>query len=97
MRELEEALFDEEGRLNDEYLIVNYVALSRLDLDRAVELLLEQKARHPTWYGTDMIAAFNMWARSVVIHPDMQRFYVEEGKWVDYLAADVPEYAHHKQ
>jgi len=97
IRELGEALFDEEGRLIDDYLIVNYVALSRLDLDRAVELLLEQKARHPTWYGTDMIAAFNMWARSVVVHPDMQRFYVKEGKWVDYLAADVPEYAQYKQ
>ena len=97
MRELEEALFNEEGRLYDDYLIVNYVALSRFDLDRAVELLLEQKARHPTWYGTDMIAVFNMWARDMIAHPDMQRFYVDEGKWVDYLSAAVPEYAQYKQ
>lgn len=97
MRELREALFDEEGRLVDDYLVSNYVALSQLDLDRAVELILAQKSRHPTWYGTDMIAAFNLWARDVVVHPDMQRFYVEQGKWVDYLSAEVPEYAQYKQ
>lgn len=97
MRELGEALFDEEGRLNDDFLVVNYVALSRLDLDRAVELILAQKARHPSWYGTDMIAAFYLWSWDVVIHPDMQRFYVDEGKWVDYLAAEVPEYAQYRQ
>jgi hypothetical protein len=44
-----------------------------------------------------MIAAFNMWARNVVTRPDMQRFYVDEGKWVDYLAAEVPEYAQYGQ
>ena len=97
MRELGEALFDEEGRLNDDFLVVNYVALSRLDLDRAVELILAQKARHPSWYGTDMIAAFYLWSWDVVIHPDMQRFYVDEGKWVDYVAAEVPEYAQYRQ
>jgi TolB-like protein len=97
MRELREALFDEDGHLVDDYQIASYVALSRFDLDRAVELILAQKARHPTWYGTDMAAAFSMWARDVIAHPDMQRFYVDEGKWVDYLAAEVPEYAEYRQ
>jgi TolB-like protein/tetratricopeptide (TPR) repeat protein len=97
MHELGEALFDEEGRFHDDYQVLNYVALSRLDLDRAVELILAQKAKHPSWYGTDMIAAFYLWSRDVVTHPDMQRFYIEEGKWVDYLAAGVPEYAQYRQ
>ena len=91
------AIFDEQGNLVDDYEPASHVALSQLDLDKAVELILAQKARHASWYGTDMIAAFNMWARNVVTHPDMQRFYVEEGKWVDYLAADVPEYAQYRQ
>jgi hypothetical protein len=62
-----------------------------------VKLALEQKARFPAWYGTDMIAAFHIWARHMLVHPDMQRFYVDEGKWVDYLADRVPEYAQYKQ
>jgi TolB-like protein len=97
MRELLDALLDEEGNLIDGYPVVNYVALSRFDLDRGVELILAQKARHPSWYGTDMIAAFYLWSRDLVTHPDMQRFYIEEGKWVDYLAAGVPEYAQYRQ
>jgi hypothetical protein len=97
MRELREALLDEDGGLVEDYQVSSYVALSRLDLDRAVELLLAQKAQHPSWYGTDMIAAFHIWARPIVMHPDMQRFYVDEGKWVDYLATGVPEYAQYRQ
>ena len=31
------------------------------------------------------------------MHPDMQRFYANDGKWVDYLAAGVPEYAQYRQ
>ena len=97
MRKIKSTLFDEQGNLVDDYEPASHVALSQLDLDKAVELILAQKARHASWYGTDMIAAFNMWARNVVTHPDMQRFYVEEGKWVDYLAAEVPEYAQYRQ
>jgi TolB-like protein len=97
MRELLDALVDEEGNLLDSYPVLNYVALSRFDLDRSVELILAQKSRHPSWYGTDMIAAFYLWSRDLVTHPDMHRFYVEEGKWVDYLAAEVPEYAQYRQ
>jgi tetratricopeptide (TPR) repeat protein len=97
MRELREALLDEDGGLVDDYPVVNHVALSRLDPDKAVELILAQKAEHPSWYGTDLIAAFHIWSRDVVTHPDMQRFYVKEGKWVDYLAAGVPAYAQYKR
>jgi TolB-like protein len=93
MRELSDVLLDDEGHLVDDFLVVNYVALSRLDLDKAVKMILAQKAKHPSWYGTDMIAAFYLWSGNVVTHPDMQRFYIEEGKWVGYLAAGVPEYA----
>ena len=97
MREIRQSITNEDDSLVDEYLAASFVALAHLDRDRAVELLLAQKARHPEWYGTDAIAMFHMWARNVLVHPDMQAFYVDEGKWVDYLAARVPEYAHFKQ
>jgi tetratricopeptide (TPR) repeat protein len=48
MRTLGDALFDVEGRLIDDYAVASHVAMSRLDLDRAVELILAQKARHPS-------------------------------------------------
>lgn len=68
-------------------------ALSYLDMDEAVQLLLAQKTKHPNWIGTDLMAMSHIVARELLLHPDMQRFYVEEGKWVDFLAARVPEYA----
>ncbi len=97
LREIREWLLHEDGTLVDDYQVLSYVALSHLDLDRGVEFLLAQKAQHPSWYGTDMIAAFHIWARHIIVHPDMQRFYVDEGKWIDHLAAGVPEYAQYRQ
>jgi hypothetical protein len=35
--------------------------------------------------------------RHFLVHPEMQAFYVEEGKWIDYLAARVPEYAKYRE
>jgi TolB-like protein/DNA-binding winged helix-turn-helix (wHTH) protein len=69
------------------------VAYSRFDLDGAVEILLDSKAARPMWNGTDVIAAHHITNRELLLHPDMQAFFVEEGKWIDYLAARVPEYA----
>ena len=89
--------FDENGELFDDYQMAVYVALGHVDPDRAVKLALAQKARHPTWYGTDMIATWHVHTRHMLVHPDMQRFYVDEGKWVDYLAERVPEYAQYKR
>lgn len=67
--------------------------LSQLDLDQAVRLILDRKARHPGWYGTDVYATHHVALRHVVTHPLMQDFYVAEGKWVAFLAERVPEYA----
>ena len=89
--------FDESGKLFDDYQMAVYVALGHIDLDRAVELTLAQKTRHPTWYGTDMIATWHVHTRHMLVHPDMQRFYVDEGKWIDYLAERVPEYARYRR
>ena len=70
---------------------------SPADLDDAVARALARKAEHPNWYGTDWIASAHVNNRHLLPHPDMLAFYVEEGKWLDYLAARVPEYAQYKQ
>lgn len=75
----------------------HYVSLAHLDPDLAVELLLADKVKDPDWPGTDVIAVNHVSARHLLTHPDMQTFYVEEGKWVPYLAERVPEYARYKQ
>ncbi len=69
------------------------LAYSNIDLDDAVERLLAYKASHPAWHGTDLFAANHVVYRRLLRHADMQAYYVAEGKWVDYLAARVPEYA----
>lgn len=69
------------------------VSIAFMDPDLAVERLLAEKARHPDWSGTDFIAMIHVTARHLITHPDMQAFYVEEGKWIPFLAKRVPEYA----
>jgi TolB-like protein/tetratricopeptide (TPR) repeat protein len=74
-----------------------FYAYSVVDTDAAVRRALQRKREHPSWYGTDSIAAQYVMNRHLVVHPEMQAFYLEEGKWIDYLAARVPEYARFSQ
>ena len=69
------------------------VAYSQFDLDGAVELMLEKKEEWPDWNGTDLTAASHITCRELLLHPDMQAFYVAEGKWMSFLSARIPEYA----
>ena len=90
---LAEALLDDDGVPIDKFQAAPFVFVSNVDVERAVRLTLANRQRYPAWYGPDIMAAFHIWARNIIVHPDMQRYYVEEGKWVDYLAERVPEYA----
>jgi hypothetical protein len=56
-------------------------------------LVLAREASNPEFNIADWFAALHVEFRHMLVHPDMQAFYVKEGKWVDYLAARVPEYA----
>jgi hypothetical protein len=53
---------------------------------------MDHQAKHPNWRGADVIAIHHSSARHLITHPEMQAFYVEQAKWLDYLAARVPEY-----
>ena len=72
-------------------------ALARLDADRAAEVAFEELERNPNWIGFDMLAAFHISSRAFLTHPRVQEYYVSEGKWIDYLAARVPEYSKYKR
>jgi hypothetical protein len=74
-----------------------YVSVAYVDPDQAVDLLLAQKEKHPDWLGTGAIALNHVAARHLLIHPDMQAYLVEHGKWIPYLAERVPEYAQYAQ
>ena len=56
-------------------------------------MMLEKKEEHQECHRTDVIAACQSVISDLLRHPDMQAFYVSDGKWLDYLAARVPEYA----
>jgi TolB-like protein len=70
-----------------------YIAVSGVDLERGVRLILGEKARDPRWLGTDIIATFQIAHRDLLRHPGLIAFYQKEGKWMDYLSERVPEYA----
>ena len=91
-----EALSSPDFEVTDPGNPFNYIGIAFLDQGRTVELLLEQKAAHPNWRGTDVLAMNHVVGRFVITHPDMQAFYAKEGKWVDYLAERVPEYAQYR-
>jgi hypothetical protein len=91
-REWADKLLNERDESYNSYGLEGFAALAETDLDRAVELVLQEKAQHPTWTGTDIIAIFHLTFRNIAAHPDMQAYYLEEGKWINYLAKRVPEY-----
>ena len=74
-----------------------FLVYSVLDTDAAVERALQRKAKHPGWYGTDWIATMHVSNRHLLVPPRMQAFYLSEGKWIDYLAARVPEYEQYRR
>ncbi|MDH3902054.1 MAG: hypothetical protein OES90_02415, partial [Xanthomonadales bacterium] len=76
----------------DPYGAFGVLALAKIDPDRAVQLILADRASENLWNGTDWIAMLYRYNMNLVQHPDMKAFYIEEGKWVDYLAKRIPGY-----
>ena len=76
----------------DPYGITGVLALAKIDPDRAVQLILADRASENSWSGTDWIAMLYRYHMNLVQHPDLKAFYIEEGKWVDYLAQRIPGY-----
>ena len=91
-QQLIDKLLSDRSESYNAYGLPGFSALAAVDIDRAVKLLLEEKSRHPTWLGTDVVATFHVSFRDIIVHPDMQAYYLKEAKWVDYLAERVPEY-----
>lgn len=71
--------------------------LAYLDLDRAVDLALTEIRRHPLSDGLDYWAARSSIARDFVLHPRIREYYLAEGKWIEFLAERVPEYAQYAE
>ena len=84
---------DSHGQAMDPWF---YVTIALMDVDLAAELLLKQVAEHPDWTGTNMIAMSHLVARDLITQPEMQAYFVEQGKWLPYLAKRVPEYAQYE-
>jgi TolB-like protein len=89
-------LLTERSDIFNSYGILGYAALAVLDLDQAVELILAEVAVNPSWLGPDVMAAHHLSFRGIIVHPDMQAYYVAEKKWLDYLGERVPEYAKYR-
>lgn len=72
-------------------------ALAAVDIERAVETAFAELAQNPNWDGFGEMAAHYVWHRPFLAHPRVQEYYVNEGKWIDYLSERVPEYAKYKR
>ena len=97
IRAVLEPILDGDAERTAEFNPWFYVSVALVDPDQAAELLLAHKAEHPDWPGTSVIALNHVTARHLLTHPAMQAFYVEQGKWIPYLAKRVPEYAQYAQ
>ena len=74
-----------------------YMAIAHIDIERAVGIAFGDLARNPKSTIFDELAAYHMMNRLFLAHPRVQEYYLNEGKWIDYLAARVPEYAKYKR
>ncbi len=68
-----------------------------LDMEQAVDLALEEASKRPNGFTFDVIAAFHLAYPKLINHPKIQAHYQQEGKWMDYLAKRIPEYAELKK
>ncbi|MFT4937240.1 MAG: tetratricopeptide (TPR) repeat protein [Paraglaciecola sp.] len=80
------------SKIYNAYGWMGFIALAAVDIDSAVTLILAEKTQHPSWKGTDILAANHILFRHIIVNPRMQAYLVNEGKWSDYLTARVPEY-----
>jgi len=83
-----EMMLNSRSNAYDPYGGYGFSALAMIDPDRAVQLVLADRAS----YNTDWIAMLYRYNMHLVQHPDMKAFYIEEGKWVNYLAKRIPGY-----
>ncbi len=74
-----------------------YMAMARIDIERAVGIAFGEIAKNPNSMLFDALAAWYVPNRIFLAHPRVQEYYLNEGKWIDYLAARVPEYAQYKR
>ncbi len=86
-------LFDEKGTYGDWF----YMAMARIDIERAVGIAFGEIARNPNSMLFDEMAAWHVQNRFFLSHPKVQEYYLNEGKWINYLAARVPEYTGYKR
>lgn len=96
-KELAEVLVEQPGGPGDYYNVTGIRALSWIDTDRSADLALQKAKETPSWRGLDNLAAWHLLNPQFVIHPKIQSYYVKEGKWIEYLADHIPEYAAHKK
>lgn len=75
----------------DPYAIEGVLALAKIDPDKAAQLIFAEKDQQYAW-STDWIALFYRYNMELVQQTDMKAFFIEEGKWVDYLARRIPGY-----
>lgn len=96
-RQWSDRLFDREDSHFDTWGGMALGALAEFDVDEAVSELLAREESAPERNTSDWFALMHITFRKIIVHPDMQAFYVKEGKWVDYLAERVPEYAKYRK
>lgn len=92
----EELLVDEKFQ-DDERFTFRIGLMSVVDVERAVELAFAEQAKYSNWAGFDLLAAHHLGHHPFLSHPKVQAYYVNEGKWINYLAERVPEYAKYKR
>ncbi len=81
------------GNFRGRYLanVLGQVAID--DVDNAVDIAFQTKENDPEWNGFDWIAIRQLYHRPLVEHPRVVEYFVQEGKWIDYLSERVPAYA----
>ena len=69
--------------------------LSTFDSEQAAEMLLGQFEKFPDLPIYDYIAMSCNWYPQLLAQPDVVDWYVEQNKWVAFLASCTPEYRAH--
>ena len=89
---LAEGLLGNREEVYDPFAYEGIIQLANVDPDRAAQLLFSMKPQDTQYEGADVMVLTHIEARALFLQPDIQAYFVNEGKWIKLLAKLIPEY-----
>ncbi|WNC73447.1 hypothetical protein RGQ13_05480 [Thalassotalea psychrophila] len=80
----------------DTYHYNKFLLLNATDTNAAAKLIISHKDSKLFYSSINNVALNHIYFRKLLLHPDIEKYLVEQNKWLKYLSTRVPEYEKYK-